>query len=239
MSYTVQDVITAFKSKADAKRAKDSAWFFKTAPGQYGYGDKFIGVSVTQQRQIAKKYKALGLKEVGKLLESPIHEHRLCALLMMVDKFKRSKSDEDKLEIYNLYIKAVEAGHVNNWDLVDSSAPNIVGGWLQNKSRQKIYDFASSNDLWLQRVAVVSTFTFIRQEDFTDSLLIAEQLLSHSHDLIHKAIGWMLREIGKRDLDVEEAFLRKHYKYMPRTMLRYAIEKFPESKRQAYLKGEV
>lgn len=220
---TVQTDLQKLSSPA---KAKSSAWFFKTGKGQYGEGDVFIGVTVPEQRIVAKKYKDISLLEIEKLLKSSIHEHRLTGLLILAQK-KLSK------EIYDFYLAHTDC--VNNWDLVDSSASYIVGEWLVDKNRNILYELARSKNLWERRIAIISTGVFIKNNDFTDTFAIAELLLHDTHDLIHKAVGWMLREAGKRDQDAEEEFLRKHYKTMPRTMLRYAIEKFSEDKRHEYL----
>lgn len=210
--------------------------FFKTGPGEYGEGDVFIGVRVPELRKLVKEYHGVPVPEVKMLLTSKIHEERLLALLMLVRKF--STGDEtEKQNIYELYLE--HTCFINNWDLVDGSAQYIVGAYLLNKSKEPLYRLATSQNLWDRRISIVSTFYFIRQNRFSETLKIAEILLSDPEDLIHKAVGWMLREIGKRHLPTEERFLKKHYHRMPRTMLRYAIEKFPESQRQLYLKGEI
>lgn len=212
---------------ASPAKAKSSAWFFKTGIGQYGEGDVFIGVTVPDQRKVAKRYKDLSLVEIEKLLKSPIHEHRLTGLLILAGK-KLSK------EIYDLYFKHID--RVNNWDLVDSSASYIVGKYLlYTLDRNILLKLAKSKNLWERRIAIISTATFIKNDEFKDTFAISELLLQDTHDLIHKAVGWMLREIGKMDQEAEEAFLKKHYKTMPRTMLRYAIERFSPSKRAYYM----
>jgi 3-methyladenine DNA glycosylase AlkD len=217
-----------------SKKQKEALqWFFKTGKGEYGEGDVFLGVKVPHVRQIAKKHKDIPLSDVKKLLDSKIHEERQAGLFILVQKFQKGSQKE----IYEFYMKNIHAA--NNWDLVDLSAHKIAGAYLFDKDKKILYDFARSKNLWKKRVAVISTFYFIGKNEFADSLRIAEILLHDKHDLIHKAVGWMLREIGKRDLSAEEAFLKKHYKKMPRTMLRYAIEKFDEKKRHAYLKGEI
>jgi 3-methyladenine DNA glycosylase AlkD len=187
------------------------------------------------QREIVKKYQELSLGDIQKLLNSKIHEERLIALLILVTQFK--KGDIQKQEIiFNFYLKNTR--NINNWDLVDLTAPNIVGQFLMDRNRKIIYKLAKSYDLWEKRIAILSTFTFIKCGQFKDALKIAEILLNDKHDLIHKAVGWMLREIGKRDLLMEEEFLKKYYGKIPRTMLRYAIEKFPEKKRKRYLQKD-
>ena len=208
--------------------------FFKTGKGDYGEGDIFLGVMVPNTRKIAKKYTNLDLKEIKKLLYSKIHEERLCALFILVEQFLRIK--EKRKDIYNFYIK--NAKQINNWDLVDLSAPKIVGGYLLDKPRSILYKFSKSKNLWERRISILSTFAFIKAGDYSDSFRLAKILMNDKHDLIHKAVGWMLREIGKKSIKDEIQFLNKHYKKMPRTMLRYAIERFPEEKRQFYLKKQ-
>jgi len=227
------DLLKEVQTNADLKKAKILQRYFKTGKGEYGEGDKFLGISVPMQRKIAKKYSGLNLESLQKLISSKVHEHRLIALLILVEKFK--KGDEDKkAEIFNFYVSNIN--RVNNWDLVDLSAPNIIGEFLFDKKRNLIYRFAEDGDLWKKRIAVISTFYFIRKDEFADSLRMAEILLKDKNDLIHKAVGWMLREIGKRDSDILENFLTRYGKKMPRTMLRYAIEKFSEEKRKNFLK---
>lgn len=234
-----KDVIDDLSKLSSSERAVNYAWFFKTGPGQYGEGDEFIGVNVPSQRQVAKKYSNLALDEIDELFKSTIHEHRTTASMILVGQYAKIKPLDKKTQIFEFYLRQVEKGRINNWDLVDTSAPKIIGDYLINKSRELLYVYAGSDNIWKQRIAIMTTFTFIRDNDYTDALLISEKLLNHKHDLIHKAVGWMLREIGNRDRAIEELFLNRHYKYMPRTMLRYAIEKFPENLRQAYLKGLV
>jgi 3-methyladenine DNA glycosylase AlkD len=210
--------------------------FFKTAPGDYGEGDLFMGVTVPHQRKIAKQYyRQISLAETEKLLQDPVHECRLTALFILVNKYERSKDQAEKEEIIQLYLNNLS--FVNNWDLVDSSAYKLLGPHLENSDRQLLYELAEAPDLWKQRIAIIATLHFIRKNDFDDTLRIAEKLLDHPHDLIHKAVGWMLREVGNRDLDKELEFLDRHYRKMPRTMLRYAIEKFEPELRQQYLQG--
>ena len=221
-------------NKADNEKAKVLQRFFKTGPGEYGEGDVFIGIVVPEQRKTAKKFNDAGLKEIEKLLHDAIHECRLTALMILCDKFKSAEPDEQE-RIFKLYIKNYK--YINNWDLVDLSAPAISGGYFLRRDRSFLYELVKSDNLWKQRIAVLSTYTFIKNNEYTEILKIAEMLLNHKHDLIHKAVGWMLREAGKRDLNILLSFLKKHYKNMPRTMLRYAIEKLDENTRQNYLKG--
>ena len=217
----------------NAEKAHHSSYFFKTAKGQYGYGDKFIGCTVPETRSVARKYPDLPISENKKLLDDKMHECRLCALVILTDQFK--KADEiGKFEILNYYL--ANTNRINNWDLVDLSSYKIVGEWLKNRdNRSLLYLLADSELLWDQRIAIVSTLTFIRNNDFKDILNLSEMFLTHKHDLIHKACGWMLREVGKRDEAVLTFFLDEYNTQMPRTMLRYSIEKFPEDLRKHYL----
>ncbi len=229
---TYNKIVQELEQLADPKQATLFQGFFKTGKGQYGEGDIFLGIKVPEQRKVAVKYKDVSLTEVQKLLKSKIHEHRLVTLLILVGKFQKADPSE-RLSIFDLYLKNTR--YINNWDLVDLSAPYIVGTYLLDKDRNILYTLAKSTLLWERRIAVLATFTFIRNDDFKDSLKIAEMLLHDDHDLIHKAVGWMLREIGKHDQSTEEKFLKKHYKAMPRTMLRYSIEKFDDKKRKFYM----
>lgn len=210
--------------------------FFKTGKGEYGEGDLFYGIKVPEQRKIAKQFKDLSLDELSTLLTSKVHEERLIAAFILVDQYKRGDEKKKKL-VFNFYLKHRKG--INNWDLVDLSAPKIIGAFLIDKEKDLIYKFSRSKDLWEKRISIISTQAFIREHFFEDTLNISEILLNDKHDLIHKAVGWMLREVGNRDLEVEEEFLIKHYKAMPRTMLRYAIEKFREKKRKDYLQGTI
>jgi 3-methyladenine DNA glycosylase AlkD len=229
---TAAQVKKAIEKLADPKQAAILQRFFKTGQGEYGEGDVFLGIKVPKQRGLVKKYKDLPLVEVLNLLKSKIHEHRLVALLILVEKFKKADEKEQK-KIFDLYVKNTK--HINNWDLVDLSAPNIVGAFLLGKPRTILNQLVTSKILWERRIAVLSTFAFIKNNEFADTLKIAEVLVNDEHDLIHKAVGWMLREVGKRDQAKEEQFLKKHAEKMPRTMLRYAIEKFSQTKRKYYL----
>lgn len=215
---------------ADPDKAKILQSFFKTGPGQYGQGDVFLGVTVLKSRQLAKKYAGVSLDEVKDLLYSKIHEERLIGLLILVERY-----EDDPRGVARFYLKNLR--QVNNWDLVDLTAPKILGPFLEKSDRSLLYDLARSKVLWKRRVAIIATFHFIRAGDFSDALKISEILLCDEHDLMHKAVGWMLREIGKRDIKTEDAFLKMHHKKMPRTMLRYAIERFSGQKRRAYLEG--
>ncbi len=224
------------RRQKNPEQAKILQRFFKTGKGEYGEGDCFYGIKVPVQRKIVKAFKDLSLEEIKVLIHSSIHEERLIAVLILVEQFKKADSKNQKL-IFNFYLKNRKG--INNWDIVDLSAPNIIGSYLLDKDKSLLYRFAKSKNLWEKRIAILSTFTFIRNGFFKDALKNSQILLNDKHDLIHKAVGWMLREIGKRDIKVEEEFLKQHYKTMPRTMLRYAIEKFPENKRQSYLSGTV
>lgn len=215
------------------ERAASSGWFFKTGPGQYGEGDVFIGVSVPEQRKLAAKYKNLSLSELSKLISSKIHEERLTALIIVVNQFKKADMPKQK-ELYDFYMNHMP--YINNWDLVDVSAEYIVGGWLADKDKSILVEMANSKNIWDRRVAMMATFNYIKKGDPSDALIIAEILVNDTHDLIQKAVGWMLREIGKRcSVTDEEAFLDKYAATMPRTMLRYAIEKFPPERKQYYM----
>ena len=230
--YMLKDLQKELEENADEKQAAVLRRFFKTGKGEYGEGDRFLGIKVPAQREICKKYAGLGLPDLRKLLNSKIHEERFCALAILGIKYKKA-GEADKKNIFDFYLQNAE--RINNWDLVDLSAPNIAGDYLSDKDRKILYEFAKSDNLWKKRIAILSTFAFIKGKDFDDALRIAEMLLPDEHDLIHKAVGWMLREIGKRDMAAEEKFLRKHYKKMPRTMLRYAIEKFAKDKKDFYM----
>jgi len=220
------------KVMANPKDAIALQWYFKTGPGDYGEGDAFIGIRVPAIRKLVKEFRAVDERTVLNLLISPIHEERLLALFILVKQFEAGTT-EDRSRIYRLYLAHTD--RINNWDLVDLSAPTIVGGYLLARSHRPLLRLAKSKSLWERRIAILATFAFIRNHHFADSLTIADLLLHDPHDLIHKAVGWMLREVGKRDLAILETFLVPRCGVMPRTMLRYAIEKFPEAKRQQYL----
>jgi len=231
----VRDIRRKLQQLGSKDKAKVLQRFFKTGPGEYGEGDVFIGVRVPDLRKLVKEYQDITIKEVMQLLRSSIHEERLFALLILVSKY--SKGNETvKKRSYELYLQNTK--FINSWDLVDGSAQHIVGAFLMDKSKEPIYRLAKSNSLWERRIAILSTFHFIKHDNYSETLKISKILLTDEQDLIHKAVGWMLREIGKRHISTEEIFLKKYYKRMPRTMLRYAIEKFPESKRKKYLRGD-
>lgn len=230
---TIQEDI---RKSANPIKAKLLSRYFKTGKGEYGEGDIFLGITVPELRTIAKKYISLPLKDVEKLLTSKIHEERFISLEILAMKFE-SADEKEKKEIFDFYLKNRKC--INNWDLVDNSAHEILGRYLLDKDKSVLYKLAESSSLWDKRIAIITTYRFIANNNFSETLKISEMLLKDKHDLIHKAVGWMLRELGKRDKNVEQNFLKKHYKIMPRTMLRYAIEKFPQHERKAYLKGEI
>ncbi len=230
----VQEIHHRLHNLADKDKAKILHGFFKTGPGQYGEGDRFIGVTVPVLRKLAKEFNDTSVDDAVLLLKSPIHEARLLALLILVHSYATG-NEIVKKQIFNRYI--ANTRYINNWDLVDLSAPHIAGAYLVDKSRKQLYIFAGSNDLWKRRISIISTFIFIRRNDINDTFKISRLLLKDDHDLIHKAVGWMLREVGKRFPAKEEEFLKRYYRQMPRTMLRYAIERFPESKKRKYLNG--
>jgi 3-methyladenine DNA glycosylase AlkD len=229
-----KEVVNALKLVATEERRKVNEWFFKTGKGEYGYGDIFLGVTMPNIRRIAKKFsQEIFLQELTKLIQSPIHEVRLCALIILVNKYNKEEPDR----IYHYYLKHLNS--INNWDLVDSSAPYIVGDYLYNNQEQSkiLLEFSQSENLWVRRISIVSTFAFIKNNEFNKTLEIAKLLLNDDQDLIHKAVGWMLREIYKRDKRIIKRFLRQNYALIPRTTLRYAIERMDKEERFLYLKG--
>jgi 3-methyladenine DNA glycosylase AlkD len=249
---TYKKVQKELKKLANPKKAKLLMRFFKTGKGEYGEGDIFLGIMVPQQREVVKKFRALPLSEIQKLLKSKFHEERLVGVLILVEQHQSlchsgpragiqkkqlldpgSRPGMTREAIFSFYLK--NAKRINNWDLVDLSAPKIVGAYLFDKNRGIIYKLAKSKNLWERRIAVLATFWFIREKDFKDAIRLAEILLTDKHDLMHKAVGWMLREIGKRNEKILRQFLNKHVRKMPRMMLRYAIERLPEKDRQHYL----
>jgi len=248
----VREIQDCLRHQLDPDRVPILQRFFKTGPGEYAEGDKFLGLTVPQLRALAKRYRGLPLRDTSRLLRSPIHEERLQALLLLVQAYRDGDADEQR-RIFELYLRSTK--FINNWDLVDCSAEHIVGAWLcgcsggclSRRSPQNapetgaatLTKLARSKSLWERRIAVLATFHFIKRGEFALTLQIARLLLRDEHDLIHKAVGWMLREVGKRNLPAEEAFLRRHYRQMPRTMLRYAIERLPERRRWCYLKGTI
>ena len=231
---TAKQVSDELHSLSDPRIAEHSQRFFKTGPGEYAEGDACLGIRVPVQRKVAARARGMNETENIKLLKSPWHEERLTALFIMVQRYKTGNPAERE-RIYSSYLSHTK--HINNWDLVDSSAYHIVGSHLLDRDRGILRSLAKSDLLWDRRIAMVATYQFIREGQFEDVLDIAYLLLGDTHDLIHKAVGWMLREMGNRNRDIETMFLDAHYRDMPRTMLRYAIEKYPEPERQAYLKG--
>jgi len=229
-----KEVINELKILATEDRRKSNEWFFKTNKGEYGYGDIFLGVRMPDIRKVAKKFSSkIALKELTELIQSPIHEVRLCALIILVNQYKKGNFSK----IFEYYIRQIN--FINNWDLVDSSAPYIIGDYLYNNpdERSILFDFVHSENLWVRRISIVSTFTLIKNNQFNETLQIAKILLNDKHDLIHKAVGWMLREVYKRDKDLIRTFLKQNYSQLPRTTLRYAIERMDEVERLSYLKG--
>ena len=222
-------------SLSNPQKAKIYQRFFKTGKGEYGEGDIFLGITVPQSRKIAKKYADLKFNEITALLKSKIHEERIIALLILVNNYQ--KNEEKRKNIFDFYLKSTK--YINNWDLVDLTADKILGHYISNKTKDILCKLSKSENLWERRIAIVSTFHFIKNNQFDETLKISKLLLKDKHDLIHKAVGWMLREVGKRSQSTLKTFLRAHYKKMPRTMLRYAIERFSPEERKAYLFGTI
>ena len=233
---TAADMRAAIRGLANPDIAEHSARFFKSGKGEYGEGDKFHGVRVPVLRDLVKNFRDAPLRSVLSMLRSRWHEERLFAVLLLAEQYKRGDA-ETRQAVFDAYVR--EREYVNNWDIVDSSAHKIIGPHLQDEPRDLLYDLAESASLWDRRIAMMTTYHYIKQRDFDDALKLAAILRDDEEDLIHKVVGWMLREIGNLHRATEEAFLKKHYKKMPRTMLRYAIEKFPERRRKAYLNGTV
>jgi 3-methyladenine DNA glycosylase AlkD len=233
---TVAEVEHALHAIANPKDAEHLQRFFKTGKGQYGEGDRFLGIRVPALRSLARRFRLLAFEHTLILLRSEWHEQRLLALLLLVDQYGRG-TDAERAKIYRAYLDQTQ--YINNWDLVDSSAEHIVGPKLNPAKPRQVDSLVRSNSLWERRIAMLATFHWIKRKEFRPALHVAKQLLHDPHDLIHKAVGWMLREVGKRDIAREESFLREHHGEMPRTMLRYAIERLPEHRRQQYLRGEV
>jgi 3-methyladenine DNA glycosylase AlkD len=236
MLLKASDICNKLRELGDSQRALIAQRFFKTAPGQYGEGDVFVGLTVPEIRKLAKEYQALPLSETRKLLQSSLHEARLLALLILIRAYTQG-DDSQQEQIYQLYLKNTRS--INNWDLVDASAEHIVGAHLRYRSKAPLYALAGSKLLWDRRISIIATFHYIKRGEFAETLHIAELLLRDREDLIQKAVGWMLRETGKRDQVIAKNFLQAHYRTMPRTMLRYVIEKFPEKLRRQYLRGEI
>ncbi len=236
MATTATAIRNEFEALANDAIAEHSQRFFKTGKGEYGDNDRFLGIRIPLVRQQVKRHRDAPMRAIKAMLKSPWHEERMFGVLSLVDRFKRGDETQQQ-HIFDYYLGNIR--FVNNWDLVDSSAHLIVGPWLETRSRRRLYRLAKSKDLWERRVAIISSYHFIRGEDFSDTLALAELLVHDEHDLIHKAVGWMLREVGNRDRKAEVRFLKKHYRSMPRTMLRYAIEKFPQAQRKAWLQGKM
>ncbi|MEZ5514353.1 MAG: DNA alkylation repair protein [Steroidobacteraceae bacterium] len=232
---TLPEIVARLKSLRDPMIAAHSQGFFKTGKGEYGAGDRFLGIRVPVLRQLVREYRGIPSRTLWALLRSPWHEARLLSLLMLVDRYRRA-DEHGQAEIYTRYLANLR--YVNNWGLVDSSAPDIIGAHLARRDAAPIFGLAASDNLWQRRIAIIATFHFIKHHSFEHTLALAELLLNDSEDLIHKAVGWMLREVGNRDRTTLERFLRRHARRMPRTMLRYAIERLPEARRRAYLRDE-
>jgi 3-methyladenine DNA glycosylase AlkD len=232
-----EQILKRLRELGDRDIAAHSKRFFKTGKGEYGEGDRFLGIRVPVLRQCVREYLEISIEETTEILRSPFHEARLFAALILVSKYASAKENSAREAVYRTYLGNTK--FINNWDIVDCSAEHIVGAHLFLKERKPIYRLVRSKNLWERRIGIVSTFHFIKKNEFSDTLKCAETLLNDSEDLIHKAVGWMLREVGKRDRNAEELFLLRYCRQMPRTMLRYAIEKFPENERLAYLRGEL
>jgi 3-methyladenine DNA glycosylase AlkD len=232
----IETIERELKELASEERALSALRYFKTGEGQYGAGDKFIGVSVPNVRKVVNRhFNNIALPDVEKLLQNPIHEYRLAALLIMVAQYKKAKTDDAQKAIVDVFLANHQ--YINNWDLVDTSAPAILGAYLFNKPKNLLFDLAKSTDLWQQRTAIIATQYFIRKGRFDETIAIAKILLHHTHDLIHKAVGWMLREVAEKDFETTYQFIKSNYKNIPRTALRYAIEKFDPELRQQIMKG--
>ena len=231
---SLQDLLDQMTALANPERAIQTSQYFKTGKGQYAEGDVFLGLSNPQLHGLIKPHFAMPLQDIQTLICSEIHEHRAAALYILVKQFQKGTTQQRRF-ITEFYLAHIN--YINNWDLVDCSAREILGGFLFTKDRDILYDLAQSNHLWSQRIAIVASHYFIQRKQYADTFRLSAMLISHKHDLIHKACGWMLREVGKRDLDALREFLDEHHQKMPRTMLRYAIEKLSESERQKYLKG--
>ena len=236
MTVSLKQIKLNLQTLSSQEDARFLQRFFKTGKGQYGEGDLFLGIRVPVLRKLAKQYDDVSIDDAACLLRSKFHEERMLALIILVNRHRKGNLSE-KEAVYQIYLGHTK--YINNWDLVDTSAEHIIGAHLLDRDRKPLYDFAVSADLWERRIAILSTFHFIRRNQFDDTLTISQILIIDREDLIHKAVGWLLREVGKRDMEAEESFLKNHYRNMPRTMLRYAIEKFPEAKRRLYLKGEI
>lgn len=238
MSQLTEQIIHSLKYRSIPEKEAFLPGFFKAFPGGYGEGDQFLGVTVPDQRAIAKQFfKEISLEELSQLIQNPFHEVRLTGLLALVYRYEKTKSEPEHKALVDFYLDHLD--FINNWDLVDSSCSQILGHFYWKKEKKLFHELAESCQLWRQRIAMISSYFWIKKGKFSDALALAEKLKNHPHDLMHKAVGWMLREIGNRDFEVEMEFLKKHYHTMPRTALRYAIEKFPEELRQDFLKGRI
>lgn len=235
MSILTRQILNRLHQLSNSDIAVHSQRFFKTGKGEYGEGDQFLGIRVPTIRKCVREYRNIPIDDTLDILKSPFHEARLLALLILVSKYSSANTISEKKLIYHSYLNNTK--FINSWDLVDTSAEHVVGAHLFSRDKNPIYKLARSKDLWERRIGIISTFYFIKRNDFSDTLAISELLLQDREDLIHKAVGWMLREVGKRNKICEEEFLAKHYKQMPRTMLRYAIEKLPETERIGFLHG--
>jgi 3-methyladenine DNA glycosylase AlkD len=236
MTKSVETLRSKLQSMADPEKARVLQRFFKTGPGEYGEGDVFLGIRVPELRKLARENPDLDENSLHTLLKSSIHEERMLSLLVLIQKYARG-TDEERKRMYEFYL--ANTSFINNWDLADLSAEHVVGRFLSGASKRPLYQLAKSKSLWEGRIAILATFHYIKQYEFSETFKIAAILLVDKEDLIRKAVGWMLREAGKRDSAAEERFLKEHYRKMPRTMLRYAIERFPEEKRRRYLRGEM
>ena len=234
--YTPKEIHARLEKLGNKERAIGAERYFKTGPGQYGEGDVFLGLSAPELRSLAKEYQSISIGDALKLLHSRFHEVRVLALLILIRIYQKGDAAVRK-QVYEAYLSNTK--FINNWDLVDVSAAHIVGDYLLDKSRRPLYKLAKSTSLWERRISIIATARFIKVGDFADTFKLSERLLADKEDLMHKAVGWMLREVGKRDLASLEAFLKEHYRDMPRTMLRYAIERLPEARRQMYLRGGI
>jgi 3-methyladenine DNA glycosylase AlkD len=238
MSLLTEEIRAALTHKINPVKAAFLPKYFKAIPGGYGEGDSFMGISVPDQRVVAQIfYKEISLEELSELLKDGFHEPRMTALFMLVYKYEKLKEDSERKKYVDFYLAHLDG--INNWDLIDSSCPQILGYYFFKREKSLFYELADSGNLWKQRIAMLSSLYWIKKGEFSDALALAEKLLNHPHNLMQKAVGWMLREIGNQDFDAEYEFLRKHYQSMPRTALRYAIEKFPEEMRQDFLKGRI
>ena len=230
---TTQHILSELRALSNPEKAAHLSRFFKTGPGQYGEGDLFLGVTVPEQRAIARKYAQVPFTVLRELITSPWHEVRLTGLLILVHQFEKNKNEDFRKSCADFYLS--QTPYINNWDLVDLSCYKLLGVWLTDKDRHLLYQLSASKNMWEQRIAIVTCMHFVRKGDFEDCLAIADRLLLHTHDLIHKAVGWLLREVGKKNRQVLVDFLASRYQRMPRTMLRYAIEHFPQEERKKYL----